>query len=212
MRRRKGHYSSTFYFQGVFSFGQAQHASAVRNLAVELDYLTRPSGASRFGSIRRTWSDIHDYVALTGLKNLYLVCLEDKEVVKLGFDASKEDSPDRLVEKQWIFGLETDNKLFKEVMGENWSGVLWKVEVAKTAGKTLWQLAAKWKPDAHKWEIDKRRICEGNGMVPAKWWNAARSQGISVNRKVAATVKYMKRANEEWYEGTVPIGTIAVGQ
>jgi len=158
------------------------------------------------------WTDVHDYIALTSLESLYLVCLEDKEVIKLSFDTSKEESPDKLVEKQWIFGLETGNKLFREAMDENWSGVLWKVEVAKTAGKSLWQLAARWKANADKWEIDKRRICEGNVLVPAKWWNAARAHGMNNHQKVAATVKYTKRANEEWYEGTVPIGTIAVGQ
>jgi hypothetical protein len=198
---RRGYSRDSFIFSGVWGLASGSNTQKVRNLAIELDHLTYRR-ATQEDPVFKCWSNIKDYSAVSDLKVLYLVCLNDKEVVRLTWDTLEDDSARKLKKKEWIFALETSNELFKAEMGENWTGVLWKVELGNVGDKNLWQVAKEWKPNARRWEDDKRRICRGNVKVPAKWWDADRVQNMDARRIAKATVLYRERGGTKWYEGT----------
>lgn len=188
------------FVPGLWAPQKSHHASKIQSLAIELDYRIDPKNP-RDRRIR-TWTSTTLYQQCTGLKTLYLICLEDKEVIQLSFDDSNT-----LVENQWIYSLETGSKLFQKEMGENWTGVLWKVMFRKIGAINLWRSARSWKCASVKWEKEKRSVCKDNNEVPEEWFDVERVRGAKENGnrkgKTAKVVKGVKCAamGEGWYVG-----------
>ncbi|CZR54167.1 uncharacterized protein PAC_04050 [Phialocephala subalpina] len=133
------------FHKGLWKLGDAT-TGEIRKLAIELDYMSVSDAMSR----RRSWKNIGDCKALEDPKSqprvLYLVCLSDREVLKITLGHSGE-----LDSQEWSFRLmkehEQDRDLFTKEMGHAWSGVIWNVKLGKSNGHMLWTVAkGYWKP------------------------------------------------------------------
>lgn len=98
---------------------------------------------------------------LNNITALYLVCLRDREVLKITVQAAEEEEEeqeDRLEPGQWSFRLvprtAPDHGLFRAQMGDGYSGIEWDVRLGRDAsGRRLWQTAKKsWSVDYKQWE------------------------------------------------------------
>ncbi|KAF8855563.1 hypothetical protein BDZ45DRAFT_746314 [Acephala macrosclerotiorum] len=143
----------------------------VEKLAIELDCMS----VSDVLSTRRTWGLVGDCKNLKNprsqLQVLYLVCLSDREVLRVSLDHSGE-----LDSQEWSFRLlddyDQDKDLFKKELGSAWSGVVWDIRLGKSQGHTLWTVAKEyWRPYLSQWASDKKRICEPiKDTMDEKWW------------------------------------------
>jgi hypothetical protein len=190
-----------YFVPGLWAPTQRHKAHQIQNLAVELDRRI-PLHTPHHNQVR-VWTNTASFKLCTNLETLYIVCLEDKEVIQFSFNESNT-----LARGQWIYSLETGSKMFKDEMGDDWTGVLWKIELKESG--YLWGCARHWHCAAVKWEKEKRSVCKNNDEVPDEWFDAERVRGfrgkdqfaIGVKRKgkIVEGVKYPARG-EGWYSG-----------
>ena len=102
------------------------------------------------------------------LQQISLIVLQNGEVFRI-----EMDDTGLLKGGQWSYSLAPASDDFKEEMGSSWSGVLWKVTLAKEEGKSLAQAAIRWKPDFRVWECHKMAIYKDDETAfSASWYNS----------------------------------------
>lgn len=70
-----------------------------------------------------------------------------------------EDDTGSLEPGQWSFYLDNESLLFREQMGPYWSGMTWKVALAKNGRQKLCELVTTWKPNVLAWKCAQIKIC-----------------------------------------------------
>ena len=105
------------------------------------------------------------------MKSLALVLLQDREVISIQIE-----DKETLTEGQWSYSLDFRSEAFKEQMGRHWSGVTWRVTLAKKDDDSLWQVAKAWKPLFAAWESHKRSLLAGKLNGHHRWFKADRGR------------------------------------
>ena len=153
----------------LLSLSNSREIDKVQNLALELD---RVDANGQYYHYQRLWTEIISttpFNGFTSLRCLSLLLRDNCEVVIL-----KLDDKNILVSGQWAFSLDLEAQDFKQEMGDQWSGVTWRVILARDGESSLWELANAWKPNSQLWEQDKREICENEPRVATIWGTAER--------------------------------------
>lgn len=107
------------------------------------------------------------------LQQISLIVLRNGEVFRI-----EMDDTGLLKEGQWSYSLAPASDNFKEEIGSSWSGVLWKVTLAKEEGKCLAQVAVKWKPDFRVWECHKMEIYKDDETAFSGTWYSSSARII----------------------------------
>lgn len=140
-----------------------RHIEKISLLAIQFKHLRNAYSWS--------WIDFHPYKCLRGVKELWLVCTEDEEVIHI-----KPDPTKCLLQGKWTFSWELDCPISKELSKDKMEPVTWHVTIGCTGeenGKTFWELAKAWRPELSVWEMDKQRIMKSQ-PVPQKWKDTKR--------------------------------------
>lgn len=145
-----------FEFDRIDHNGQHYvHQRIWNDQAAQLSIFPYPTGAPFLGS--------------TSLQSVTLLLRDNCEVVIFILD-----DKDLLEPGQWTFSLDVETQVFKQEMGAEWSGVTWRVVLARDGSSGLWELAFAWRPHHRLWEQDKREICNNNPSVSTIWGTAER--------------------------------------
>ena len=72
-------------------------------------------------------------LCIAELETVTLILKRDREVLTIRLDDTC-----RLKPGEWTFELDLDSKEFKQQMGDDWSGVTWRVILSKKSGVSLW--------------------------------------------------------------------------
>lgn len=83
------------------------------------------------GDLKRRRNEVAEWKNVGELKVLYLVCLDDYELLKVTLDATY----------RFMESSEEEWRLFSDEMGEDWSEVVLDIKLGKGNGYSLWQAA-----------------------------------------------------------------------
>jgi hypothetical protein len=116
------------------------------------------------------------------------------------------DEKNELGLKQWNFSLDTKSETFRAEMVDWWSGVTWRVKLAKDGEKDLLSLLGAWYPNIRVWQPGKRRLCMNNAKVGYKWKDTAKK--CFQKKKLERGMRLVENGDGQMNLGTnwVPIG------
>ncbi|KUJ11160.1 uncharacterized protein LY89DRAFT_238763 [Mollisia scopiformis] len=72
----------------------------------------------------------------------------------------------------WVYSLDLQSNAFREQMGDFWTGVTWKIQLARMDhhyDADLWRIEDEWKPDFIRWHLEQYSICLQISTIPAAW-------------------------------------------
>lgn len=110
------------------------------------------------------------FLTNSSLEKVTLLLPKKCEVVV--FTATARKSPYYHVYTQWSFFLDTESQEFQTEMGEQWSGVTWRVNLKKQSfskPERLELLLGNWHPYIPAWEQQKWQLCMDNSKVGSNW-------------------------------------------
>lgn len=158
---------------GLWNLRTPSKVGNIKHLALELGTLHPTNNAHHPLRNGRVWTKLADWYGMRNydLKSLSLVLLEEYENIVITVDDEGV-----LEAGQWSYALDSGGDLFKEQVVENkyvYSGVTWRVTLAKVNGQSLWQQAKAWKPLQMAWESHKQVLLEGKLAKTHEWYGAS---------------------------------------
>jgi hypothetical protein len=85
-------------------------------------------------------------------------------------------------------------------MADWWSGVTWRVKLAKDGRKGLLSLLGEWYPNIMMWEQEKRRLCMDNAKVGQKWNDTEKK--YFPKKKLGRKMRLVENGDGQTYLGT----------